>query len=76
MTQGESYPGDAVDANKDVATCDDSFGRSSALDLPRQNGIAINRINLVSVRSHQGADDEMQQAGNYGAIDYVGRVSN
>lgn len=66
----EAYPGDAVNADKDVATGNDSFGCGGALDLPRQDCIAINRIHFVSVRSHQSTDDEMQHAGDYGATNY------
>lgn len=75
MKQGKAYPGDAVDANKNVAACDDSFGRGSALDLPRQDRVTINRVHFVAIGSHQGTDDEMQQASNYGAVDCDGRVS-
>lgn len=75
LEREEAYPGYAIDADKDVATGNNSLGCGSALDLPSQNRITVNRVHFVSVRSHQGTDDEVQHTGDYSAPDCVGRVS-
>lgn len=50
-----------IEANKDVTDGNDALGCSVVVDLPSEDSVAIDRINMVSVAGHKTSNGEVAE---------------